>query len=369
MSDRIPVVFAVNDFLIGGVQRLYLDLFETLDRNTLELHLLTLMQFPDRKELYDAVPPHVSVHRLAFGSFRDVVSWWKLVKELKRIRPRIVVSSLFFTNTVLRVLKPFFGYRIVAMEHNTYVDKTGLQIFTDRVLAHVSEKIVAVSESVRKFTISQEGIAPEKFVVIRNGINIERIQKAARATDRVALRRGLGVLEEDTLVINVARLTKQKNQSALIEAFAASRPGYKLIILGEGALKGTYEAKIQELGAGKYIRLLGAKEDVVPFYAASDFFVSPSLIEGFGIAHAEALAAGLPVLTTKTAGPDEMIREGENGFFIESTTPEAILEGMEKMASADIAAMHAGAQRSVEAYSIARTAAAFEDLFRAVIAR
>jgi glycosyltransferase involved in cell wall biosynthesis len=140
------------------------------------------------------------------------------------------------------------------------------------------------------------------------------------------------------LIINIARLTPQKNQELLIRSFADfSRryPNHKLIILGQGALRQQLETLICDLHMSEKIQLLGTKNFVTPYYAASDLFVLTSHIEGFALVGIEAMACGLPMVSTKTAGPDEYVREGENGFFIQDATVASVVQAMEKAVRAD----------------------------------
>jgi glycosyltransferase involved in cell wall biosynthesis len=95
----------------------------------------------------------------------------------------------------------------------------------------------------------------------------------------------------------------------------------------------------------------------------SDYFISPSIIEGFGLAHAEALYCGLPVLTTKTAGPDEFVKEGENGYFMDKSE-EGILTGLDKMDKTDLSKMRLKTKDSIKDFSIENTASLYKQLIK-----
>ena len=366
--QKIRVAFVPNDFLVGGVQRLHLGVFNGLDPEQYEMHLITLFEFLGKRTLYEEVPSYVQTHRLSFNGFKDTVSWIALFRLLRSVRPDVVIASLFFAHVVTRVLKLFFGYPVIITENNTYVNKSNGAIFLDRLLSRVTYKIIAVSETVRRFTSTQERIPLEKFVVVRSGIDVGSVIKKADVTGRETVRRFLGLSMNDRVAINVARLTKQKNQGALIEAFAEfsyGRPNEKLLILGEGSMYDTYATMIQERNAQGRIRLLGNVMDVISHYAVSDYFVSPSHVEGFGIAHVEALACGIPVLTTKTAGPDEMIEEGRNGLFISDPSPKSIHAGLEAMTKLDLRSMRNACRTTADRYDIRHTVALYERLIQA----
>ena len=244
-----------------------------------------------------------------------------------------------------------------------------MQRLLDRLLSHFSERIVAVSTSVATFTAKQEGIPLSKFIVINNGIDIKAIQTALREHDPVETRREVGFAPADKIVINVSRIVPQKNHRLLFEGFALfarEHPGYLLLVVGGGSHLEEIEAYAKNLGISDKVKFLGYQKEIFHYLGIADFFISTSLIEGFGITHAEALAAGLPVLTTKTAGPDEMIQEGINGFFIPAYTKESVAEGLAKMAAQDLVPMCEAARHSSEAYSIDHIVERYETLFQEV---
>ncbi len=371
MDSKKPIlIFAVNDLLVGGVQRLYIDLCKQ-GFPEYEVHLVTLFKFPSKHEWFDAVPSQVVVHQFNFKNFRDMSEWVRLARLLRRLGPAVIVSSLFFSNTVTRVLGFCMRIPVIAIEHNTYTGKTPNQQRVDRLLAHATYRIVAVSKTVLEFTARQERIPKEKFVLIHNGVDLAALDTAARAADPAATRAAIGLSSQQRLVVAVGRLTEQKNPEALIKGFIdfhTAHPEYVLALAGQGKLQESLKELITTHGAGGYIKLLGARNDVAALCRASDFFVSTSHIEGFGLAHAEALRCGIPVLTTKTAGPDEMIIEGENGLFLQDGTPEAVARGLERMTTTTFSAPeHIAA--SVERFSIIKAAAAYRALIAQTINR
>ncbi len=364
-DKKIKIIFAVNDFTIAGVQKLYLDIFNYLDLRKYDVNLITLFQFPTKKDFYNQVPSEISIHKLNFNNFYDIKNWYFLFKLLLKIKPDLVLSSLFFSNTIFRILKIFLGFKIISIEHNTYINKTKFQIFVDRLLALVTFRVIAVSQTVAIFTMKQEKIKASKFEVIHNGVDFEKIKKyLSKLRDKTDIRKEFGFRENDKIFINVGRLTRQKNQEILIKSFASfakKNDNCKLIILGEGSLREYLEKMIDSLGMKERIILFGARQDILLYYFISDFFVSTSIIEGFGIAHIEALCCGLPILTTKTAGPDEFVKEGDNGYFIENNE-ESILSGLEKIMKFNQSNFKDRALLSIEPYSIKNTISKYESL-------
>lgn len=368
-TRKIRVTFVINDFLVGGAQRQLTRQLRYYRRELFDISVVTLFQFPGKETLYQDIPRDIHVETLNFSGFFDVKNIVRLLKVLRRLQPDIVVSSLFLSNTLCRLLRPLCGYRSIAREHNTYTYKRGWAIALDRWLARQSYKIVAVSNEVATFTAQQERIPREKFLVLQNGIDLQEVEayrETHAATAKQEVCRSLGVPVERKLVLCVSRLTGQKNLPALIDAFAAfsqRRPEYFLVIVGEGGLRSELTDRVARLGAEDRIRLLGVVEHVGQWYLASDFLISASLIEGLSNAHLEALAFGLPIVVTQTGGTQELLRPGENGVLIEGYAADDIGRALEGISQTDLAPMRAAARASVQDFDIRRTVERYERLF------
>ncbi len=364
-KKKIKVAIVINDFLVAGAQKLIVDMLMHADREKFEYVLVTLFLFSGKKTFYDKLPPYVMVHKLSWSGIRDLKGWRSLISLFREIRPQVVISHLFFTNTVTRLLKLFFDYRVITVEHNTYIKKTYFQILTDKLLSYFSYKIIAVSKTVAQFAAKQAHIPIDKFVVVYNGIDMNNILKIPHLDRRNEVKIELGFQQEDKIIINVGRLTDQKNQILLVEAFAvfvSKNPEYKLVILGEGAQKENLEGKIHNLKLNEKVFLMGARSDIFRFYMISEFLASSSKIEGLSIAYLEALAFGLPILATCTAGTDELVQEGYNGHLLLSNDLLSMISGLEYMHQAPLTALSKNAVISVERYDVKNTIRAYEKL-------
>ncbi len=366
-DKKIKIVIVINDFLVGGAQKQIVRQLDFFDINKFDFCLITLFEFPNRPNLYQELPPWLPIYRLQFKNFFDLVSWFNLLKILFKIKPNIVISHLFFSNTVVRILKPLLKYKIIICEHNTYINKTKLQIFLDKLLSKLTYKIVAVSKTVAEFTSKQENIPKEKFVIIHNGINLEAIQlQFKKLPEKDVLKNKLGFSKDDRIIINVGRLTSQKNHKLLLDGFKLfqkSTLGYKLIILGDGALRESLEKYVIENDFGNSVVFLGIRFDVISYYKIADFFVSTSIIEGLSDAYLEAFACGLPLVATKTAGTDELIIEGKNGFFINEFSPNVVVESMIKLLNCNFDLLRKNTLRCIKNFDIRITVQKYTSLF------
>lgn len=365
-GKRIKVAIVINDFLVGGAQKLVADQMKFFDRTKFDVSLITLAEFPERPTLYNLLPEDIQTSKLSFTKFSDIKSWFRLVREFKKIKPDVVISHSFFSNTVCRVLKPLCGYRAITVEHNTYTDRKYKRILVDRILSHITFKIVAVSRTVADFTAKQERIPRNKFVVIHNGVDVRKMQTALEVLpSKEELKQELGFQRSDKILLTVARLQSQKNQKLLLEGFALFHkryPDYKLAIVGDGIMRPKLDALARELELGDSVIFFGLRYDVERFYKASDVFILTSDIEGFSIVGIEAMSCGLPMVSTKTAGPDEYIEEGENGFFIHERTAEAVARSLEQVVAVGPSEFAGRALETVQRYDIHANTKQYERL-------
>ncbi len=190
-------------------------------------------------------------------------------------------------------------------------------------------RIVAVSRMVRGHLERFHGVTPDRVRVIPNAIDASRLKtsdgKAARA--KVRARHGLDATE--VVGLFVGHNFRLKGLPALLRAMALrvkSNPNagpIRLLVCGGGRV-GPMQKLVDRLGLSDSVRIVGFADDIRDYYHAADFCVLPSYYDPCSLVVFEALACGLPVITTKQNGAGEVIREGVEGFVVES--PDAFAE-------------------------------------------
>lgn len=370
-KPKIKIALVNNDFAVGGIQRLIVDLLERSQDERFEFCLITLMQFENRGDFYDLVPEGVPVYKLNFKGFFDIKEWVRLAKLLYNLRPRIVHTNLFFANTVFALLKPLFGYKLITAYRNTEADKPSLHKLIDRLLSIFSWKIVADSNGVADFVSREEGINRGKFEVIYNGVDLRNVHTSKNqfASSRDAVRKELRVGPEDKLFLNIARLTSQKGHDLMLESMNVlvnvfGVKNVKLALIGDGSLMSELREKTAHYHLEERVIFLGERTDIEKFYIASDFFLLTSVREGFCITAMTGLAFGLPLISTRVAGVSEYLKDGINGFFVERI-PQDVARKMKRAAEADGLSLHRmklAAEESAQAYSLERYAQRYDAL-------
>lgn len=178
--------------------------------------------------------------------------------------------------------------------------------------AHVIAVSAPIASQLRTWHVPEARLSE-----IGNGIAFDGAEHSAQRS--AELRRELGLPADAFVVVNVGRLAEQKAQADLVEAAArvhAVHPHLRVLILGEGHLRGALEAQISAAGLQDAVRILGFKDNVGEYLAMADAFALPSVDEGLPIALLEAVAAGLPPVCTAVGGIPAVFEDGRSALFV-----------------------------------------------------
>ena len=186
-----------------------------------------------------------------------------------------------------------------------------------------ASRILAISEAVRKELLAA-GLDSNRIAVIPDGVEIPAaITPEARENARTRW----GFRPDHIVIECVGALTPEKGHSLLIEAFAKLRrdvANCRVLLAGEGRLRGQLERQAREAGLGAAIVFAGFVPDVESVYAAGDLFTFPSLSEGAGSSLLRAMAYGLPVVAFARGGVAEIIEDGRTGILVREANAEAL---------------------------------------------
>jgi UDP-glucose:(heptosyl)LPS alpha-1,3-glucosyltransferase len=231
-------------------------------------------------------------------------------------------------------------------------DRIRLMIERKNYAGRRYRKVIAVSEGVKRELIQYYGVPVSDIVVIPNGVDLDEFNPANRLRFRDQLREQLQISSDAPVLIFVGNEFDRKGLSFIIEALPLVKiPDLKLLVLG-GDDRSPYLKLARKLGVDRQILFLGNVRDISRYYALSDVFVLPTFYEAFSVATLEAAASGLPLITTKVNGTEELVREGYNGCFVRRDSKEVaekihvFLQDRDKLAE-----LGANARKSVERYS------------------
>lgn len=179
--------------------------------------------------------------------------------------------------------------------------------------------VICISQMVRDDIRRFYGVAEEKLHVIYNGIDTEEFSPKLTGIHRDRLRRKLGIPQNAVVFLYVGSGFERKGVRQLLGAFAQvqSEDAY-LVIVGKDSRQNAFERYARSSGIGNRVRFTGAQKDVRPYLGAADAFTLPTLYEPLSNAVLEALASGLPVITTTRCGAGELIQHGVSGYVCDA---------------------------------------------------
>ena len=216
-----------------------------------------------------------------------------------------------------------------------------LVMATERAMAASDMLFVANSELVAGEIRDRLGVPSRRVRVIENGVDLARFRPAG-PEERAAARAALGLPDDGPVVAFVGSGFERKGAFHLVEALALSAArGLSAVIVGEDRRRKALEALVAQRGLGARVRVLGGVGDVRPVLAAADMLALPTLYDPLPNAALEAIACGLPVLTSEGAGVAAAIAASGAGV-VTSRAPEDIAAGLGRMVS-EQAAMSAAA--------------------------
>ena len=246
--------------------------------------------------------------------------------------------------------------------------------------------VAAISTGVADALV-RAGVARERITVIPSGVDCAHFRPPT-ADERAAARAALGLGEADRAVGAVGVLEPRKGHRFLVEAMAMldrngaggglprdevarqAAPRIVAIIAGDGSLRDPLAAEIQRRGLGEAVRMVGRVGDARTILWALDIFAMPSLSEGLGVALLEAMACGLPAVTSRVGGIVDAVDEGRTGMLVAAEDADALAGALARLstnAPARVAMGAAARARADEHFSMASMARRTVELYRACL--
>ena len=193
------------------------------------------------------------------------------------------------------------------------------------------KKIVAISQMVKNDILENYKCPSENIAVVYNGVDLKRFHPDNKNTYRKLIREKLEIPKSATLILFVGSGFERKGLQFLLESTAyLNNEDWRLLLMG----KGKFGKFIRYAPTDKHPQIIAKDPDpeIEKYYAAADIFILPSIYEPFGNANLEALATGLPVITTRYCGAADIINNKLNGLVVQDPfNPEEIAENIRSL--------------------------------------
>jgi glycosyltransferase involved in cell wall biosynthesis len=364
------VAFYMPHLITGGAERVTVNLANHFVRRG-EKSLMVL----DRRDgaLIEALDANVEL--IALDAPRTLAALPRLTRLLKSRRPDVLLSGITYNSpiAILAAKLSGAGTRVAVAEHTVLSQELAERGPRDRwtippllnLAYRAAAGIIAASDAIADDLARLCRIARSRIEVLANPvIGGDIAQRAAVKPDHPWF------AEPVPVFVAAGRMTKVKDFPTLIAAFARVQAKRKarLLLLGDGPLRGPLEAQARSLGLAGAVALPGALADPLPYFARAAAVVSSSRYEGFGNVLVEAMACGTPVVSTDCpGGPRGILEDGRYGTLVPVGDAEALAQAMLAALDrrSDAATLRAGAAR----YTVERAGDAYLERLRKLARR
>lgn len=368
------LVFVIQDLRMGGAERHAATLLRQLAARGHQVAVVCVEAGgPLVEGLADA---GVAVIRLELGDgwkWRMRTARDRVARTLAELDPDAVMTSGYSAEVLTRlVLRGRGDIPVLAWKHN--IGHQGRFGVRDRVTEHLLgrwvSRYIAVSYTELGYLCGYLRLNPARISVLRNAVAVpEPVSPAHRASARSELDVGA-----DVVVFGcVAVLRVEKDHATLLRAFAAlpALPTAVLVLVGDGPLRDELVELAQRIGVGDRVRFVGSRDDVPKLLAAFDIAVLASrTIENLPYSLLEAMAAGLPVVSTAVGALAELVDHGETGFLVPPGSAAVLAERMGQLVDDERARARIGKaarERVHKGFALERFVLAAEEEVREVV--
>lgn len=366
-SGRLRVAYLITRSEHGGAQSHLLQLIDGLSEWVDPFVMVGDTGFLTRS-LESRSVRHTVIPELvrAIHPVKDVIAITKISRLLGDERIQILHSHTAKSGVAGRICSAIRGVPCIFTPHGwAFSERNGgsvrlLALAAEKLLSCTTAAYIAVADDELRMGVTC-GVAPRRyFHHIPNGI-----------TDLPSPRGAEGHPNCPPRVIMVARMAPPKDFDLLLRAMADIEEEYRLVLVGDGPLRGEIEAKIEKLGIGGRVLLLGLRDDVPVQLARSAIFVLSSLSEALPVSIIEAMRAGLPVVASDVGGVNELIEDGATGYLTPRGDKNALREAIRTLIRDGALRQkqgRAGRARYEEKFSALSMCAKVNALYRKVVA-
>ncbi len=313
----------------GGAEKALVDLAVRLDRTRYNVTVCASRSAGNYQPILDEAGVRTII--LDRKSRWETYKLLGLLKLMRRERIDILHTHLFGSNTWGRILGRLAGVPVI-IAHEHWSSKSQREVWVDRLLYRLSDRILVPSEASKRIVMEMERIPAHRLSVLYNGVDISHFNPGSASGCEV--RRELGIRCEELVIGTVGRLSPEKGGVDVliraVERLHRDHPRARLVVVGDGPLKPDLEKVGDDLGSN--VIFTGTRTDVSRLLSAMDIFVLPSLKEAMPIALLEAMAMRLPVVATRVGGVPEIVEDGENGLLVPPGDEPALHAALQHLA-------------------------------------
>jgi len=329
VAHSVNILFLIDELSeMGGAERAFMRLIRDLPA-----------RYRARAITFN---PEISTHLpFSFPCPLDVIPLertydWNALRASQMLRRYISQNSIDIVHTFFEtsdlwggfVAKSVPGIVHISSRRDMGILRSPKHRIAYRYLGRRADRVVTVSDSVRKWCIQADNLSEDKVITVYNGVD----DVFPAAAPRAATRGMLGLNTDTTIVTTVGHIRRVKGFDLLVKVAAQLRDRFPNIVflfagdVHESAYLIELKQLINALSLNTTVQLLGERDDISSLLSASDVFVLPSRSEGFSNALIEAMMCGLPCVATDVGGNCEAISDGVNGYLVKRDSEECLVD-------------------------------------------
>lgn len=306
------IAFVIGSLTAGGAERV----ISTLSNELIATYNIVIIELVKSNPFYKLDPAikivscksELKPSKNIFEAIRNNIFLLKKISNyIKSEKINLIIGFITNVNILTLVAARLNKIHcIISERNNPEIDnapKKKWDFFREK-LYKKADFLVVQTPLIKKFF--DKLMEPEKVIILPNPLSSSFVEAYNKK------------VEKENIILNIGRLTAQKAQHLLINAFGnINNDNWKLIVVGEGDKKQEYESLIKKLNLNDKVILAGKSEDIESYYSKSKIFVLTSNFEGFPNVLIEAMYMGLACISTDCpTGPSDIIRNDENGYLI-----------------------------------------------------
>ncbi|RGU93394.1 glycosyltransferase [Clostridium sp. AF15-17LB] len=357
---KTKVMLLISDLGMGGAENITMNIAKYINKEEFEVKVVSMFS---REYCVDKYKDIIDENRLQVTFLNKKPGLdLSIVRELMRLfkteKPDVIHTHRY---SCIYALIPSVICRLPVRMHTVHnIARNELPQLYQKIMRfaykHLHVTPVAINESVKKSIEENYGLSSKQIPLIKNGVDISKLYSNTNVGDKITL-------------INVGRFSPQKNHSLLIECFkdiVANYPDAELILVGDGELKADVQIRVNAAEIAGKVIFVGNVSDVENYLARADIFVMSSDYEGLPLSVIEAMASGLPVVSTKAGGVVDLVHDGENGILVDVGDKDnfvgAVLSLIKDRES--LKKMGEVSRKIAEGYSVDKMVRDYENLYR-----
>ena len=360
-ANKLRILFMNSIQMFGGGEIWMLAAMENLRAKG---HQTGLICRPGIKLAEKSAEKNFTTFTIPMRGDFDPVTVWHFYRTIRKFRADVLLANMDKEFRLAGLATRFLsGVVLVPRRGVDYPLKSHLIYRIS--YRHWADGVIANSLATKKSLLKNAPwLPPEKIRLIYNGIEPQRFRKKSDS-----LRRRFKISQDEFVFGFAGQLDERKGLHTLLPAFTRlhqTGKEVKLLLAGEGVMQQTIETFIREHKLGEAVHLLGFYENIPEFMANIDALVLPSLWEGFGIVLIEAMAAGKPVIGTRTSNIPEVVPDGKVGWLVPPQDERRLTRAMEKMVAVPETAARMGREGRrwvAEKFTAERMTSQLEDYF------